>query len=236
MLIHGKWQIQAPENSHNIKIDLTVQVSQKLLYLFPSEWRTAVTPAFTSWQNKHLGSSAFKSPGDMRTGDIFFAWLQHESFSCRKTPECYPINKWHRMWKGPGTHLKSEPSLKTIFLNSEARPDIFTLTSVFSGFPLAFEYPSVFFLSVISAAKLSACSLRSASHIYVAHEHLEQPGCVKGLWSLCRIGRDSIQSDTVADRWCKSLIPFLASRYLSACFPFFSLTMRLKKSHLSYLF
>lgn len=128
-------------------------------------------------------------------------------FSPCRTPECYFIIIWLH-WNGSGTNLKSERSLRTIFRNYEAGPDIFTLTSVFWRFPLAFEYLSLFFLSVISAAKPTACSLCSASNIYGEHE---QPGFVKGMWSLGRIGRDSTQSDIVADRWCKSLIPFLAS-------------------------
>lgn len=86
-----------------------------------------------------------------------------------------PHNLMTPHWNGP--NLESEHSLKSIFLNYAAGPDIFTLTPVFWCFPLAFEYSSVFFLSVIRAAKPTAWSVGAASNIHVEHEYPEQPDC-----------------------------------------------------------
>lgn len=135
-----------------------------------------VTLAFTSWQNKPPSSPALKSPGGIGTGDAFLLWLLHTSPPPCRTPECYHTIKWRLT----GTALRliwSRNTRWSLFLNYAADPDIFTLMPVFWRFPLAFEYSSVFLLSLIPAAKPAAWSLDSASNIYVEHEHPEQPDC-----------------------------------------------------------
>lgn len=182
-----KWkrQTQAPGNPPNVKIDIAVvffEPSKRVrshsscsIYSQLNE-ELCVTLAFTSWQNKPPSSPALKSPGGIGTGDAFLLWLLHTSPPPCRTPECCHTIKWRLT----GTALRliwSRNTRWSLFLNYAADPDIFTLMPVFWRFPLAFEYSSVFLLSLIPAAKPAAWSLDSASNIYVEHEHPEQPDC-----------------------------------------------------------
>lgn len=150
----------------------TGSVSQQLLDLFPSEWRTACDTCFY-FLTKQASQFTCVEPPPRRHGDadVFLLWLLHTSHLNVPTP----LND--TSLERPETNLKPGHSLKPLSLNYAAGPDIFTLTPVFWRFPLAFEHSSVFLLSLITAAKPTACSLDSASNIYVQRERPEQPDC-----------------------------------------------------------
>lgn len=221
-----KWkrQTQAPGNSPTIKIDIAV-VFLKRPIGFSLTAAALFIPSWTKncvWQLLLLDKTSL--PVHLRWNPQE-AWgrliAAHVSSSLQNT-WMLPHNQTTPHRNGPETNLKPEHSLKSFFLNYAADSDIFTLTPVFRRSPLAFEYSSVCLLSLIQP---TARSLDSASNIYVEHEHPGQPDCVSGMWRLCTIGGDSAQSDIVADRWCKSLMPFLAAQNRSGSFPFCSLTM-----------
>lgn len=182
-----KWkrQAQAPGNSPTIKIDITVVLLKR-----PNGFSlTAAALFIPSWMKNcvwHLLSLL-----DKTSLSVHLRWNPQEASGRRCFPPLIAAhvssslqNTWvlprHQMaphWNGPETNLKPEHWPTPVFLNYAADPDIFTLTPVFWCFPLAFEHSPVFLLSLITAAKPTACSLDSASHIYVEHEHPEQPDC-----------------------------------------------------------
>lgn len=228
-----KWQIQAPENSHNIKIDITVVFFFFFLKCLNRFSLTATALFIPNWMKKcmwHLLFLPDKTSISVLGSSVKIPrrhpdrWCFLHLIAARVSFWMLPNKQAAAHWKALTLIWSRNTGCRLSFLIMQPALT-FPLWRLFWRFPFAFEYSSVFFLSVISAAKPAARSLCSAPNIHVEHEHLEQPGCVKVLWGLCRIGRDSTQSDSVADRWCKSLIPFLASQYLSACFPFYFLTM-----------
>lgn len=168
------------KNGYRCCVFWTVQtglISQQLLYLLPAEWRTMCDTCFYFLTKQASQFTCVEIPRRHRDGWCFPPLIAAHVSSSLQNAWMLPHNQMTPHWNGPATNLKPEHSLKPLFLNYAADPDIFTLMPVFWRFPLAFEYSSVFLLSLIPAAKPAAWSLDSASNIYVEHEHPEQPDC-----------------------------------------------------------